>query len=76
MNAACFNCENGVLLLGKWGRYCFDCDTYLPTGQADELATKYFTAMEVNDSVRAAELKAQLEHLRAETIKSLSKVKG
>lgn len=76
MIPACFNCESGHLFLGKYGRYCPDCDTYLPTGQADELATKYFTAMEINDSVRAGELKVQLEYLRTETIKSLNYPEG
>lgn len=70
-NPACFNCENGELYLGKHGRYCPDCDTFLPTGQADELAKKYFAATEINDSVRAAEIKIQLDYLRAETIESL-----
>lgn len=71
MQAACFNCENGILYLGKWGRYCPDCDTYLPTGKADDLAKDYFTAYEINDFSRAGELKAQLEYLRVETIKSV-----
>ena len=70
-NAACVNCENGILRPGKYGRYCVNCDTYLPTGKANKLADRYFDALDAGDNIRASEIKIQLETLRIETIETV-----
>ena len=62
------NERTGVLLPGTYGRYCCECDTYLPTGVDAKLATRYFEAVDAGDQVRAVELKLQLGECRRVTI--------
>ena len=68
--AACFNCENGKMLRGQFGRYCFECDMYLPIGGGCGLVDDYFDALDAGDNGHAAEIKKLLEHYRAETIRT------
>jgi hypothetical protein len=64
----CFNCGEGVMYAGQYGRYCFDCGTYLPTGDAAKLADRYFEANDAGDQTRVVELMAQLDECRRVTI--------
>jgi len=64
----CFNCGEGIMLPGRHGRYCFDCGIYLPTGDAEKLASRYFEACDAGDEARATELRTQLEEFRQATI--------
>lgn len=67
---ACFNCESGQQVMGKFGSYCFECETYNPTGIADEIAEKYFDALQAGDSGRVASIKLILDFCEALTIKT------
>lgn len=67
--AACFNCETGKLLPGKYGYYCPTCDTYLPTGDAAQTVESYFAALGFDD-IAAGEHRQVLDEMRAETIRT------